>query len=232
MAQPLETGKRMVVDLSTMWRDMQVGQSPVFTEEALQAVIEAGNLVVVSNWAAGDRTAKRITGKDEVLQMPHRLAIFTQPFIESRPHNLPEGTAPCYFLVDLVLAPRTVTATDPRGGWKHMERHQLYLIGISDSISELSQELGRVLFSWKGRFRSGEMDDTFRVGADGTLSFHQDFNYPPFAKSTEQRRFDFVATEDDDEVRLIKVDDEETQELARKIVELNSRKPEQPSKLF
>lgn len=230
MSQPLETGKRMVVDMPTMWRNMRVGPSRILTQKSVQEVIRAGNLIVLSNWVGGE-TAKRIAGKDEVLQMPHRLVFLTVPFIDNEPHAVPEGARPSYYLMALTLSDPRATPQDHKV-WKKTERHQLYLLGVGDSSLKLAQELSQVLASWRGRYRYGEMGHVFRVEADGTLCFQHDFNYPPFADYTDQKKFDLAARGEGEEVRLIEVKDKETKELAKKIVELNRRQSEQRSKLF
>lgn len=230
MPHPSETGRRMVVDMPAMWGDMRVASSRILTQKALGEVIKAGNLTVVSNWVGGE-SAKRIAGKDEVLQMPHRLTILTLPFVDDRPHEGPEGVRPSYYLMALTLSDPRATPKD-RKEFRKTERHQLYLLGIRDSSSKLAQELSEALRSWRGRYLAGDMPHAFVVAPDGTLSFHQDFIYPPFAKLEEQQRLDLVVREGGEEVRLIEVKDKETKELAKKIVELNSRQPDQRSKLF
>lgn len=230
MGQSLETAKRMMVDMPNMWKDMQVGQSPIFTEDALAAVVEAGNVIVISNWVPNE-FAKRVSDKNEVLRMPHRLVFLTLPLTDDAPHNLPEGVKPCYYLVDLVLADAEAIPAKHET-WKGTEKHQLYIVGIKDSSSELARKLTQVLTSWKGRYKGGHMHNIFEVEADGTLCFRGDFNYPPFARPVDQKSFDIEASEGGNEVRLIKIGDEETEEVARKIVELNSVKPEPLSKLF
>lgn len=228
---------RMQLDLPSHYKYMQrqheKGQTGISTPD-LAAIVDAKNLIVASNWVGPDavrssrfnpyEVGKRIETVEAVLRLPHRMVVLTEPNQEGR-----------YYLVEASFADSGATPYEDRSQWEASELRGLYIVGFQDPASADAKSLREYTQANRGRFTS--IDSGYGFGfrhriMQEVLTLHIDRRYPFGVEFASQKRVDFTAVEGDPTIRLIPVEDQQTMDLAAKIIKINTVQSPKASSLF
>jgi hypothetical protein len=197
--------------------------SPVLSETDLASIVEAGNLVVASNWVGtemfGYPVGSRIHAAAEVLQLPHRLTVLTRPYVEQEARG--DNTQPVYYYAESVFSDPTASPTTPFSEFEETQRKLVMLIGARSPRTEAMIQLAEYFGAMQGLYTYQDHRMGLTVQPDEHVLLHRQFTFPAHVEPTAQKTFHLEAgTQRFMGTRLIPIRPD-TAAIAAQIIELN-----------
>ena len=202
---------------------MTGSHAPALSETDLTAIVEAGNLVVASNWVGtemfGYPVGGRIHDAAEVLQLPHRLTVLTLPYVEQSERA--DNTQPVYYYAEAVFSDPAASPTTPLAEFEATQNRLVMLIGARSPRTEAMAQLAEYLNAMKGLYTYQDHRMGLTVQPDENVLLHRQFTHPAHVEPVAQTTIHIDAgTQRFMGTRLIPMRPD-TAVVAAQIIELN-----------